>query len=396
MQSSTAQGWGQRLFVSFALVLLLLHVALLLAAPRPYVLSLLSNLIQLATALLAGAAAFEAASRSEGFVRRFWRLQTAAFFIWSMAQALATFYDSILFRPINTAWPSDIIFFLWMAPAYLTFFLDPNKDPEKRDWQQWLDLVQLGILLASSYLFTFEVPAHWRSKSVSLPELSLFVESTRDILLVSLIAFRALSTGRAQQRSLYGRMAFIFLAYAIGDFTYLYLQGFAGLRTGTLWDLCWSFPFVLGTVLIAMSPTIAPVAEESLAVHEKSGPRGARVLLKVVPLIFPVVVLLMAAHIAEEQLGLAIAAVLASFGCSSVTVLLSEKQQRKYASELEEKNALLRSIFEGSGDAISVKDLEGRYRFVNQALADIYKCRPSRLLARQWETFLIGPLLGGC
>jgi hypothetical protein len=153
LKSSSAAVRGQRILLGSALALFLLHVALLLAAPNPRALSLLSNLIQLVCAMLAGAGAYRAASSSEGFVRRFWRLQTAAFFIWSVAQALATFYDSILYRPINTAWPSDILFFLWMAPAFLTVFLDSNKDAEKRDWQQWLDLTQLGILLASAYLF---------------------------------------------------------------------------------------------------------------------------------------------------------------------------------------------------------------------------------------------------
>jgi len=388
VESTSAPVGGRRIIVGSALALLVLHVALLLAAPRPYVLSLLSNLIQLACALLACAAASQAAARSDGFVRRFWRLQAAAFFIWGVAQGLATFYDSILYRPTNTAWPSDILFFLWMAPAFFTLFLDPNKDPEKSDWQQWLDLTQLGILLASAYLFTFEVPAHWRSRTVSLAELSLIVEPTRDALLVTSFAFRAFGAKCKAERSLYGRMAFFFLAYGVGDFTFLYLQGFAGLRTGTLWDLCWSFPFALGTVLIATLPRLSLEDLKSAPESQKTGSPGTGVLLKVVPLVFPLVVLLMAAHIAEEQLGLAVAAVLASFGCSSASVLLSERQQRKYAQELEEKNALLRSMFEGSGDAISVKDLEGRYLYVNQALADIYQTPPEHIIGKTVGHFL--------
>ena len=387
MQSSNAPGWGQRLLVGSALALLFLHVALLLAAPRPHVLSLLSNLIQLASALLACAAAWQAAARSEGFVRRFWRLLTAAFFIWGIAQVLATFYDSILYRPTNTAWPSDILFFLWMAPAFLTLFLDPNKDPEKRDWQQWLDLTQLGILLTSAYLFTFEVPAHWQNRSISLAELSLMVEPTRDALLFTAFAFRAFGTKRDGERSLYGRMAFFFFAYAVGDFTFLYLQGFAGLRTGTLWDLCWTFPLALGTVLIATSPRLAVQEQSPEQQSRETRSTGTGVLLKVVPLVFPLVVLLMAAHIAEEQLGLAIVAVLASFGCSTASLLLSEQQQRRYARELEEKNALLRSIFEGSGDNISVKDLEGRYLYVNQTLANAYQTSPENIVGKTAGNF---------
>jgi len=75
----------QRLLVGSALTLFVFQAALLLAAPNQHVSSLLSNLIQVASAALAAVAAWQAASGSEGFVRRFWRLLFAAVVIWVVA-----------------------------------------------------------------------------------------------------------------------------------------------------------------------------------------------------------------------------------------------------------------------------------------------------------------------
>ena len=63
-------------------------------------------------------------------------------------------------------------------------------------------------------------------------------------------------------------------------------------------------------------------------------------------------VLLMAAHIAEEQFAIATAAVMASFLCSSARIILTERKQLLSDAALQEKNALLKSVFEGTGDAI--------------------------------------------
>jgi len=77
-------------------------------------------------------------------------------------------------------------------------------------------------------------------------------------------------------------------------------------------------------------------------------------------------VLLMAAHIAEQQFAIAAAAVLSSFGCSIARILLTERKQLRSSAALEASIALLRSVFEGTGDAIYVKDAAGRYLMVNE------------------------------
>jgi putative effector of murein hydrolase LrgA (UPF0299 family) len=55
-----------------------------------------SNIIEFALMLLVVATCFEAAQRAQDYARRFWRLITVGFVIYAAAQALATYYDSVL------------------------------------------------------------------------------------------------------------------------------------------------------------------------------------------------------------------------------------------------------------------------------------------------------------
>jgi PAS domain S-box-containing protein len=367
---SQAPGWSWRLYAALAFALFLAHAVLLLAAPHWSTEPLLANLIQLGFGALAAAAAWHASLRSSGFVKTFWRLQASGFVIWMAAQGLATVYDSVLHKSLNEPWPSDILYFLWMTPAFLSLFLNTRQDRESRDWQEWLDFIQVGILVAALYLFTFEVPAHWQRRGVPITEIALMVEWSRDALLVSTFAFRAIGAQTKEIRSLFGRMAIFFLCYASAECPYLYHQVVDQVRPGTWWDLPWSFALGVGAVLIATCPYTEIRRNLEPAPVRETDWRRLRIFLRLVPLAFPLVVLLMAAHIAEEQLALAVVAVLASFTCSSVRIVLTERQQRRASEALEERNALLKSIFDGTGDALFIKDLEGRYVIANQTYAD--------------------------
>jgi PAS domain S-box-containing protein len=379
---SRAPGWSWRLYAGLALTLFLVHAVLLFAAPHWSALPPLSNLIQLGCGALAAAAAWHASQRSTGFVKTFWRLQAAGFAIWMIAQTLATIYDSILHKSINEPWPSDILFFLWMTPAFLSLFLNTRQDRESRDWQQWLDFIQVGILVAAVYLFTFEVPSHWQRKGVPITEIALMVEWSRDALLVSTFALRSLGAQTKETRSLFGRMAIFFFLYACAECPFLYHQVVDQIRPGTWWDLPWSFALAAGTVLITTSPYVEIPKSTEPALLPKPGWPRMRIFLWLVPLAFPLVVLLMAAGIAEEQLGLAVAAVLASFTCSSARIVLTERRQRRASEALEEKNALLKSIFEGTGDALFLKDIRGRYVIANQTFADLLETDLDKLTGK--------------
>ena len=333
---------------------------------------MIGDLLQVGLGAVALGAAWQAAQRSRGFVRTFWRFQACGLALWVLAQSMATVYDAILHKPVDQPWPSDLLYFVWATPVFLSLFLDPEAGTQRIPWTQWLDFAQVGILVVSVYVFAFEVPTHWIVKEFSYEKLALWVSCGRDVFLVTCFAFRMVRSRDAQARSLYGRVAAFLVVYSLAECPYLYLQVYERLRPGTLWDFPWSVALALITVLMFTASSREVEKREPAAGKRWATSQFAQIALKLIPLCFPMAVLLMAAHIAEQQFAIAAAAVLSSFACSTARIILSERQQSRSDTALEERNALLKSVFEGTGDAIFVKDLEGRYLIVNQAIGNFF------------------------
>ncbi len=379
------RGFG--IFLTLALTVLTVHVALLTFARSWTYLSLASNLIELASALLAAVACTLAARRMENFGKYFWILVAAGFYTWSFAQVICTYYESILHASLQSPWPSDIIFFLSMTPLLMTVFLDPEGF-DRKQWPRIFDVLQVVILTVAAYLFTFQTPKAWRLGWDELYAFAWTPETARDIILFVTFSLSALWAQKKVARNLYGRLAIFSLVYLCCEVPYLYLQALRNLKTGSLWDLTWSIPFLVGAVLAARSGPIEEMASEPPRLSWKK-PRGKEWgLVHVASLIFPLVILLMAAGIAQLQFVTAVTLVLLSFSCSVARILVSEHQQIQAAKELEERNALLKSVFEGTGDALFVKDLQGRYILANRTFATICKMEPNQLVGLQAHDLL--------
>lgn len=382
MDPSPSPGWSWRLYLVLALFFFILHALLLLAALQTHAARLGSDLIQAALALLAAAAALYTSQRSGAFARIFWKFQAAGLLIWSIGQFLFTVYDAIRPHSINEPWPSDVFFFLWMTPALLSLFLDPAAESQWRDHQKWLDFAQVGILVAATHVFAFEVPAHWQQRGVSLLTLELIVSFSRNLLIITAFVLRSVSTRSKEARQLYGRMAVFLAFFATAECTYVYLQDFRQLRPGTPWDLLWSLAFAVGVFLMIRSPIVVPDSETDTQKQREFAHLRMRILPRIISLLFPLAILLMAAHIAEQQFAIAVAAVLASFSCSSASIILGERQQRQFARALEERSALLRSVFESTGEALFLKDLEGRYVITNRRAAQLLGTTQEQIVGR--------------
>src|SRR5262249_42017056 len=189
---------------------------ILLGAPSNPATPLQSNLIQFACGLLAASACWFASRRTERFGRHFWILVSAGFLLWSIAQGMATYYDSFLHIPLQQPWASDIVFFLSMAPPLMTLFIDRENGFEWKQWPRTLDLVQVIILTVAVYLFTFGSPLAWEKGSSTLARFSWAPESLRDLVLLLTFTASALWAERRVERSLYGRLALFFCFYLCG------------------------------------------------------------------------------------------------------------------------------------------------------------------------------------
>jgi PAS domain S-box-containing protein len=102
----------------------------------------------------------------------------------------------------------------------------------------------------------------------------------------------------------------------------------------------------------------------------------------VASLIFPLLVLLTAAGFAERRLFAAAVLVFVSFACSVARLLISDQQQVQAGRALEESNALLNSVFEGTGDALFIKDLRGRYLLVNRTFARLMNLEEKQVMGK--------------
>ena len=378
------------LFVFFAVALFLAHAATLLAGPSHPAVAPLSDLIQIASALLAAFACIAAARRLENFAKHFWLLFAAGFFVWSFAGLLSTYYDVVLHASIQQPWPSDIIYFLSMSPPFMSLFIDRDKGFEWKQWPRIFDLVQVIVLMLAAYLFTFETPDAWRNGWGPIGLLAWIPETSRDIILF-LSFFIAAFWGRNRPaRYLFGSMSIFFIVYLSGETPYLYLQSTRNLRTGTLWDFVWSVPFLVATLIAIFSnPPAAPV-EASADASGETRHSGRWALAHAASILFPLIVLVMAAGIAEKQLFSAFTLVVLSFGCSVARIIFAEHEQLQAARDLEESNALLRSVFEGTGDGLFIKDREGRCIIANQTFAELCGTSVEQIIGKM-TTELVDP-----
>src|SRR5690348_4434678 len=205
-----------------------------------------SNIIEFVLVVLAAAACFEAARRTAGYARRFWRLMGAAFVIYGTGQALATYYDSVLHASLEEWWPGDIPFLFHVAPMALALFMsDDGAESREYRWQQWLDFLQVGIVSFSAYLFFLYLPLPLPHSNAALDQLFVQVTFWRGSLLVVGFALRVMLTDSRLVKSLFGRMTLFLAIFTICEGTFNYHQIWRHLPNGTWYELLWTIPRIL-------------------------------------------------------------------------------------------------------------------------------------------------------
>jgi PAS domain S-box-containing protein len=343
-----------------AFLILMVHFAVLerlgTRPPGP----VLSDAIQIVLGAWCVVATLRAARRSDRLGRYFWQLAALSFFLYVVAESLAT-YDDVYKAPHFVEWLINILFAFGYAPLGMALFLDPESEPEGFDPLLLLDLTQVAVFAVAAYLFFFYIPSQGESGT----ELAHSVWKPYFIyngLLTATFFLRSALTRSQVVRGLFGRMAVFSLAGIIADYFYYYGPG-RNLQTGAWYDLVWSSTLVVGVLLPSTwrgvgrpsSVSTAPVRAEN------------SVVTQLFPLFYPACVLMMSAQIAQERVALASIVVLVSFTSSSVRLLVTQQRQRRSTEALRQNHGLLQAVIEGTTDAVFVKDTEGRYLMINTA-----------------------------
>jgi two-component system, cell cycle sensor histidine kinase and response regulator CckA len=118
---------------------------------------------------------------------------------------------------------------------------------------------------------------------------------------------------------------------------------------------------------------------------------------------FPLLVLVMATSAVGQQLKLAVVAVLASFGCSSVRLLLSQRaqsellsQQKRSAESLRAAEAKFRGLLESAPDPMVVVNRDGRIVLVNAQAEETFGYRREDLLGQPMDILVPKRLQAEC
>jgi PAS domain S-box-containing protein len=294
--------------------------------------------------------------RSEPLGRLFWKLSAIAFLLWCVGQALGVYYGSYLNLTTRSLWFVDIFYVAWPAPLVMCLFLDTEEEQEGGEWRRLLDFGQVALVFVLLFFYFSALSAQnttWSTYGLS---------AATDGLMMAAFFSRAYSMrGEPASRLFLG----IGLFRAVAFLTDLYfVAGLPEQVNGAWFDLIWSAPWLV-PILTAVSSTGGSATEPSSpAVRLR---RSRMLLTHVLPLVFPVLVVVTAASVAPTQLKIAALAVLASLGISYARLLLTHDALHRSTEAVRNQHEMLNAIVEGTTAAIYVKDLEGRYQLMNSA-----------------------------
>ncbi|HVN79024.1 MAG TPA: response regulator [Terriglobia bacterium] len=301
-------------------ILLVTHGALLVSLGEKPPGPLLSCQIQLTLGIMCTVASIQASRRSGSLGRYFWRLMTVTFTVWVFAQSVELFAD---FFPnwANAAQPlSDILFVFSTVPLGMALFLDPDHEPNRLDRIHLLDFLQAILFWIAVYLyFSYLSPPSATTLTNSFWNRTLVFDS----VLTGAFFLRATLTSSDVVRALFGRMTlFLFLA-ALADSYYSHLS--SKLVSGQWFDLVWSILLVIPYGIAVTWNKVEP----SQISHGVTPQTHGIVVQQLFPLLYPSLILVLSARIAQGHITLASIIVLASFACSSARLLVTQQRLQR-------------------------------------------------------------------
>ena len=362
-----SQGKFPKLLIALALLVAALQLLALLAVRAPATRLLFSNLLDFSIVFLAALASAHAALRSQAYARQLWTLLTIALSLEALAQATTTYYQSFVPGSSHMPIPSDILFFVWTAPVVMMFL--PAADEKSRgwDWLRILDFAQIAILALTAYLYFFYSPSRWRLDSSNLPSQILILYLVRDAAISLGFFYRSRRSASPGLRSFSLGLCFVFLLASLSDADFLFTIKTA-LSTASWGDFLFLIPWLAVIFLAAVWPRRG---QESIA--EPVSPLGDLAVTHGFPVAIPLLVLFMGRSLARDQMALAWLAIVASFVCSSIRLILTNRNQRRISDELlhtehalARSEHLLSSAFRSSPDGLAINVFpDGPYLDVN-------------------------------
>jgi PAS domain S-box-containing protein len=367
-----------RKLLALASVIVGLHIVEALTVGTSTLGSFLANGLQIFACGFAAVMAFGASRRGRGLSRTFWLIFGASIAMWGVANLGWMYYEVVLHSEPPATSAVRFLFGLESVLIAITLFLDEDKDSPRIDPESALDFLQIGIVFFFIYLEYYYVPAR-RLDNYSAFLREMRVENVEDALLTVLAAFQALRTRKQHTRKLYGGLALYLLFLTVCAALAQYLQSIKPAPTGTLRDLLWTFPFLVGAMWAAQWQP-SPVAETGSRLRRKTF--GELMLTNTTFALAPLIILWQVSQLEAEWRLLRFSLLGVSIVCYAARLAISQFHEAKSANAVQTHTLAMDSAING----LAILDAGGKYIYVNPAYARmIGNTNREAMLGKSWR-----------
>ncbi|MGH9743446.1 MAG: PAS domain S-box protein [Candidatus Acidiferrum sp.] len=354
------------------------HVAqALILGPTPAG-TLLANLLEVFASVLAATMCFLAARRARGMARPFWTLIGCGMIIWGVAN-LGWMYDELILH--SEPGPGSVVRFLFTVQGIffaMVLFLDQDKDSSEFEPEFLLDFTQIAIVFFFLYLGLYYLPAQDVQQQGDSTR-RLWVEFGEVGTILALACFQIIQARAKHIRRLYSGFAIYMALFIAGMALSEYRQAVQGTPTGTLYDLCWTIPFLWAAVWAAhWQASSAPQVIQGGRERSLSAVALNNAMFAVAPLI----VLVQVAQFPSEWRILRFSLLGVSILCFAVRLGVSGYRAATTAETVRRQTLAM----DTAADGISILGEDGKHIYVNAAFARMLGHEsPESMLGLHWR-----------
>jgi len=323
--------------------------------------TLIANLLEISASILAAVMSFGASRRARGLARPFWTLVGCGMAAWGVANLGWMYYELALHT--KPAADSAVRFFFSVPGIFFAMvgFLDQEKDSARFEPEFLLDFAQITIVFFFVFLGLYYVPSpHVQQQSAA--ERQLFMEFGEDIAIIALACFQVARARTPHIRSLYIGFAVYFSIFTASSALSAFLQSVRRTPTGTLFDLCWTLPFLWGAFWAARWQQ--PPASEAVRPLGRKKLSGV-VLNNGIFVLAPLIVLVQVAQFPSNWRFLGFSLLGVSILCFAGRMGTCGYREARTA-EIVRRQAL---AMDATADGISILGEDGKHIYVNAAFA---------------------------
>jgi len=340
--------------------------------------SLLANFLEVAATGLAAWMCFRASRRARGMAHPFWTLLGCGMVIWGVANLGWMYYEVVLHTEPSTGSAVRFLYSVQGVFFAMVLFLDQEKDSSEFEPEFLLDFTQIAIVFFFLYLGLYYVPME-DAPPAGVMAKKLWVEFGEVGTILALACLQVFRARVEHIRRLYSGFAIYLTAFIVGMALSAYHEAVRGTPTGTVYDLCWTLPFLW----VAFWAARWQPSEAAQSAHPRGRKTFSRVVLpKAIFVLAPLIVLVQVAQFPSEWRILRFSLLGVSILCFALRIGISSYREAK-TEETVRRQAM---AMDSAADGISIMGENGETIYVNAAYARMMGYEsPESLLGMHWR-----------